>query len=111
MEQDKKNRLLKRISITLIAISIVLGLAVSMMGKRILDTRTLDQITIEIIESKNIKSNEINYIRKLDYNFYEVILDNGDVFTIRKNKNGEISIKEVGEKIRLEDSSIEEIID
>lgn len=105
LAKEKRVNLLRKVSISLIAISIILGLTISIIGKQMMDTNTVNQITTAIIQQERIKSNEINYIRKLDYKFYEIILDDGDVYTFKKTEKGKNEIKRVGDKIKIEDEN------
>lgn len=95
MSQEKKNSILKTLSISFITISIVLSMATSIMCKKMFDTNMVNQIKTEMVEKYEIKSNEIDYIRKLDYKFYEIVLDDGDVYTFKKDEHGKTIMKHI----------------
>lgn len=98
MTQEKKNAILKNLSISLITISVVLSMTIAIMGKKMFDENVINQIKTEMVEKYEIKSNEIDYVRKLDYRFYEIVLDDGDVYTFKKDERGKTILKHVKDK-------------
>lgn len=98
ISQEKKNSILKTLSISFITISIVLSMATAIMGKKMFDTNIVNQIKTEMVEKYEIKSNEIDYIRKLDYKFYEIVLDDGDVYIFKKDERGKTIMKHIKDK-------------
>ena len=85
----KKNKALRLMGMTLITLSIVLAFVLAMLSKNYMEDNIINTIRVEMMEQHNIKSNEINYIRKFNNSFYEIILDNGDVYTFKKKTNME----------------------
>lgn len=96
-EKFEKNRVLKLMGVTLIMFSIVLAFALATLSKDYIEDNTMNTIKVEMLEQHNIKSNEINYIRKFNSRFYEIILDNGDVYTFAINEKGKPTIKIIEE--------------
>ena len=84
--------------LTLITFSIVLAFALATLSKDHMENNTMNAIKVEMLEQHNIKSNEINYIRKFNSRFYEIILDNGDVYTFAINEKGKPTIKIIEEQ-------------
>ena len=83
---------------TLITLSIVLAFALVTLGKDYLEDNTMNTIKVEIMEKHNVKSNEIDYIRKFNNRFYEITLDNGDVYTFKKDEHGKTIMKHIKDK-------------
>lgn len=102
---QKRNKILKRVSIGLIVFSVVASTILSLMLRNVFDDNVHNEIKTEMVEKLNIKSNDINYIRKLDYKFYEVIMDNGDVYTYRKDEKGKTVIRKVAEDAQIIETS------
>lgn len=96
-EKFEKNKVLKLMGVTLITLSIVLAFALAMLSKDYMENNTMNTIKVEMLEQHNIKSNEINYIRKFNSRFYEIILDNGDVYTFGISEKGKPTIKIIKE--------------
>lgn len=96
-EKFEKNKVLKLMGTTLITFSIVLAFALAIISKDYLEDNTMNAIKVEMMEQYNIKSNEINYIRKFNNRFYEIILDNGDVYTFTRDEKGKPVIKIIEE--------------
>lgn len=101
MTNEQKMTLMKRVSIGLIVFSITASVIISLMVRSVFDESVNNEIKTEMVEKLNIKSNDINYIRKLDYKFYEVIMDNGDVYTYRKDEKGKPLIRKVAENAEI----------
>lgn len=83
--------------LTLITLSIVLAFAFTTLSKDYVENNTMNTIKVEMMEQHNIKSNEIDYIRKFSNRFYEIILDNGDVYTFAIGEKGKPTIKIIEE--------------
>ena len=96
-ENFEKNKVLRLMGTTLIMLSIVLAFAFATLSKDYIEDNTMNTIKVEMLEQHNIKSNEINYIRKFNSRFYEIILDNGDVYTFAINEKGKPTIKIIKE--------------
>ena len=92
-ENFEKNKVLKLMGLTLITFSIVLAFALATLSKDYVENNTMNTIKVEMMEQHNIKSNEIDYIRKFNNRFYEIILDNGDVYTFAISEKGKPIIK------------------
>lgn len=97
-ENFEKNKVLRLMGVTLITFSIVLAFALAMLSKNYMEDNTINTIRVEMMEKYNVKSNEIDYIRKFNNRFYEIILDNGDVYTFKKDKHGKIIMKHIKDK-------------
>ena len=96
-EKFEKNKVLKLMGVTLITLSIVLAFALATLSKDHMENNTMNAIKVEMLEQHNIKSSEINYIRKFNSRFYEIILDNGDVYTFGIGEKGKPTIKIIKE--------------
>ena len=83
--------------LTLITFSIVLAFALATLSKDYMENNTMNTIKVEMMKQHNIKSNEIDYISKFNSRFYEIILDNGDVYTFAISENGKPTIKIIKE--------------
>lgn len=97
-ENFEKNKVLKLMGLTLITFSIVLAFALATLSKDYMENNTMNTIKVEMMEQHNIKSNEIDYIRKFSNRFYEIILDNGDVYTFKKDEHGKTTMKHIEDK-------------
>ncbi len=71
-EKFEKNKVLKLMGVTLITFSIVLAFALATLSKDYMENNTINNIKVEMLEQHNIKSNEINYIRKFNSRFYKL---------------------------------------
>lgn len=95
MKGQLKSKILYIVSISFIIISISLALALSFVARdsRVEDRR--DAIEAVFIEQQKIPHSDISFIREVNSNFHEIHLDNGDVYTIRKNSNNEYVISKI----------------
>ena len=92
---------------TLIMLSIVLAFAFATLSKEHMENNTMNTIKVEMMKQHNIKSNEIDYIRKFSNRFYEIVLDNGDVYTFSVGEKGKSTIKIIDEqnnRIKVDDN-------
>ena len=107
-KKEKKNTILRNVSILFISISVILSMFLALYGHKHLEENTTNQIKAEMVDRYDITSNEINYIRKLDSKFYEIVLDDGEVYTFRREESGKPVIKHLKENIeKIEVSSDE----
>lgn len=106
-EKFEKNKVLRLMGTTLITLSIVLAFAFATLSKEHMENNTMNTIKVEMMKQHNIKSNEIDYIRKFSNRFYEIILDNGDVYTFAIGEKGKPTIKVIEEhnnRIEVDDN-------
>lgn len=78
----EKNKVLKLMGLTLIMFSIVLAFALATLSKDYMENNTMNTIKVEMMEQHNIKSNEIDYIRKFSNRFYEITSGKPSVLTV-----------------------------
>lgn len=106
-EKFEKNKVLRLMGTTLITLSIVLAFAFTTLSKDYMENNTMNTIKVEMMKQHNIKSNEIDYIRKFSNRFYEIVLDNGDVYTFAIGEKGKPTIKVIEEhnnRIEVDDN-------
>ena len=95
MNGQLKSRILYIVSISFIIISISLALVLSFVAR---DSRADDRrVAVEaiFIEQQKISYSDISFIRELNSNFHEIHLDNGDIYTVKKNNNNEYVISKI----------------
>lgn len=95
MKGQLKSKILYIVSVSSIIISISLALALSFVSRDSREEDRNDTIEAVFIEEQKIPHSDISFIREVNSNFYEIHLDNGDIYTIRKNNNNEYIISKI----------------
>ena len=95
MKEKFKGKLLYIVSISFIIISIGLALALSFVARDSRVDERRDTVEAVFIEQQRIPYSDISFIREVNSNFHEIHLDNGDVYTVRRNSRNEYVISKI----------------
>lgn len=90
--KDKRYKYTYVLGIILIATSIILTAFISTIMSDTRNKAIEDTVKTIFIEEQKIPSHEINYMRRINAHYYEIILDNGDVYAVRENKDKQVTI-------------------
>lgn len=101
-DKGKINKILFGLAISAITTSIILAFFISLMTQNNKELERRADIQGIFIEQQNIPFQEISYTRKISNNFYEIVLDNKDIYTIRETRDGKYVISKIEEVVEKE---------